>query len=92
MAGVSVVNRQDTGTDITDTLQLREVAMATTFWLPSGNNFGFVVTSDTLFDIWVAFGVKLSDIAEIKGLRGVAMATAFGTTLAVNGLCREITT
>jgi len=36
---------------------------------------------------WI-FRVKLSDedIADIKGLRDVAMVTVFGTTLAVNGL------
>jgi len=41
----------------------------------------------------VSFGIKLSseDIAEINGLRDVAMATNFGTTLAANGLWREIT-
>ena len=35
---------------------------------------------------WV-FGHKLSneDIAEIKGVRDVAMETNFGTTLAANG-------
>jgi len=36
----------------------------------------------------VGFWLKLSnkDIAEIEGLRDVAMATNFGTTLAANGL------
>jgi len=43
-----VVGRQNA--DITHTLQLRDVAMTTTFWLPSGYNFGCVVASDTLFD------------------------------------------
>ena len=40
------------------------------------------------------FGIKLSneDIAEIEGLRDVAIATNFGTTLTANGLRREITT
>jgi len=36
-----VVGRQDA--DIADTLQLRDVAMATTFWLPLRCNFGCVV-------------------------------------------------
>jgi len=45
-----VVSRQDTGTDIADTLQLREVAMATTLWLPSGYNFSCAVASDMLFN------------------------------------------
>jgi len=48
-----------------------------------------VIASDTLIDYrgWV-FGAMLSDegIAEVDGLRDVATATAFGTTLAVNGL------
>jgi len=36
--------------DIVDTLQLRGVAMATTFWLSMGYNFGCKIASDTLFD------------------------------------------
>jgi len=52
-----------------------------------------MTASDMLFDSrgWV-FGDTLSneDITEIEGLRDVAMATNFGTTLAANG--REITT
>jgi len=36
--------------DIADTLQLREVVTATTFWLPIGYDFGFMITSDMLFD------------------------------------------
>jgi len=54
-----------------------------------------MIASDTLFDYrgWV-FGVKLynEDIAKIDGLRDVATATNFGTTLAANGLWWEITT
>ena len=82
-----MVGRQNA--DIADTLQLRDVAMATTFWLSMGYNFSCTTASDTLFDSrgWV-FGDKLSneDIAEIEGLRDVAMATNFGTALAANGL------
>ena len=37
--------------DIADTLHLRDVAMATTFWLSMGYSFGCVIASDTLFDI-----------------------------------------
>ena len=50
-----------------------------------------MAASDSLFDSrgvrWV-FWDKLcnEDIAEIEGLRDVAMATNFGTTLAANGL------
>ena len=29
---------------------LRDVAMATNFWLPMGYNFGCMIASDTLFD------------------------------------------
>jgi len=43
-----VVGRQNA--DIADTLQLRDVAMATTFWLSMGYNFSCMIASDTLFD------------------------------------------
>ena len=43
-----MVGRQNA--DITDTLHLRDVAMATTFWLWMGYNFSCMITSDTLFD------------------------------------------
>jgi len=43
-----VVGRQNA--DIADTLQLRDVAMATTFWLSMGYNFSFMTASETLFD------------------------------------------
>jgi len=33
-----------------DTLHLREVAMATTFWLLMGYNFSCMIASDMLFD------------------------------------------
>jgi len=60
---------------------LRDVAMATNFWLSVGYNFGCMIASDTLFDSrgWV-FGIKLSDedIVEIEWPRVVAMATNFG--------------
>jgi len=48
MEGVSVVGRQNAY--IADTLHLRDVAMATTFWLSMGYNFGCMIASDTLFD------------------------------------------
>jgi len=50
---------------------------------------------DSLFDSVGKFSgssYQNEDIAEIKGLRDVAMATIFGTTLAANGLWREIMT
>ena len=63
--------------------------IATTFWLLMGYNFSFMTASGTLFDSrgWV-FGDKLSndDIAELEGVRDVAMAPNFGTALAANGL------
>jgi len=43
-----VVSRQNA--DIADTLQLRDVAMATTFWLSMGYSFSCMIASDTLFD------------------------------------------
>jgi len=43
-----VVGRQNA--DISDTLQLRDVAMTTTFWVSMGYNFSCVTASDTLFD------------------------------------------
>jgi len=55
-----------------------------------GYNSGCMTASDTQFDSreWV-FGVKLSDedIAQIKCQRVVAMATNFGTKIAINRLC-----
>jgi len=48
MEGVLVVGRHKA--DIADTLQLRDVAMATTFWLSMGYNFSCVIASDMLFD------------------------------------------
>ena len=43
-----MVGRQNA--DIADTLRLGHVAMATTFWLSIGYNFGCVIAGDTLFD------------------------------------------
>ena len=43
-----MVGRQNA--DIADTLQLRDVAMATTFLLSMGYNFSCMTASDTLFD------------------------------------------
>ena len=37
--------------DIADTLHLRDIAMATTFWLSIGYNFRCMIASDMLFDI-----------------------------------------
>ena len=43
-----MVGRQNA--DIVDTLHPRDVAMATTFWLLMGYNFGCVIASNMLFD------------------------------------------
>ena len=81
-----MVSRQNA--DIADILHLRDVAMATTFWLLIGYNFGCVIASCTTFDSrgWV-FGVKLSneDIANFEVLLDFAMATNCGTKIAVTG-------
>jgi len=69
---------------------LRDVAMATNFWLSMVYNFGCMIASDTLFNSrsgFTVFGLKLSDedIAEIECLRVIATATNFGTKIAVSG-------
>ena len=43
-----MVGRQNA--DIADTLHLRYVATAITFWLSMGYNFGCMIASNTLFD------------------------------------------
>jgi len=43
-----VVGRQNT--DIADILHVRDMAMATTFWLSMGYNFDCNIASGTLFD------------------------------------------
>jgi len=53
-----------------------------------GYNSGCMITSNMLFDSrgWV-FGVTLSEenLAKIECLRVVAMATSFGTKIAITG-------
>jgi len=44
-----VVGRQNADA-YCDTLHLRDVAMATTFWLSMGYNSGCMIAIDTLFD------------------------------------------
>ena len=73
-----MVGRQNA--DITDTLQLRDVAMATTFWLLMGYNFGCMIASDTLFDSSGGFSgsrypTKTYRLADLELLTDVAMAT-----------------
>jgi len=43
-----VVGRQNA--DIADILHVRDGAMATTFWLSMGYNFGCVIANGTIFD------------------------------------------
>jgi len=67
--------------DIADTLHMRNVSMATTFWLSMGYKFACVIASDTMFDSrGCIFRVKLSDedIANFEVLRDIARATVFG--------------
>jgi len=81
-----VVGQQNA--NIADTLLLRDVAMATTFWLSIGYNFGCVIASSTIFDSRSVFsGVKISDedIADFEVLRDLAMATNFWTKTAITG-------
>jgi len=80
-----VVGRQNA--DIADTLQLREFAMATIFWLSMGYNFSCVIASDTLFDSRDGFSGTSYPMktAAILGLSDVGMETNFVTTLAANG-------
>ena len=66
--------------DIADTLQLRDVAMATTFWLSMGYSFGCMIASHTLFDSMGGFSGSSYPML-IECLRVVAMAISYGTKL-----------
>jgi len=46
--GVRMVGQQNA--DIADTMHIRDVAMANTFWLLMGYDFACMIASDTLFD------------------------------------------
>jgi len=56
-----------------------------------GYNFGYMIASDTQFDSMGGFSrpsyPMIKDIAEIECQRVVAMATNFGTKIAINWLC-----
>ena len=72
-----MVGRQNV--DSADTMHLRDVAMATTFWLLMGYNFGCLIASDTLFDSRGGFsgsGYPMKS-ADFEVLRDIAMATIF---------------
>ena len=73
---------------------LKDIAMATNFGTQFaitgflGYNFGCMIVTRWWFLAWV-LGVKLlnEDVAEIKCLRDVSMATNFWTKTAINQLC-----
>ena len=54
-----------------------------------GYNFGCMIASDKLFDFTGGFSGRSYPMktAEIECLRVVAMATNFGTKIAINWLC-----
>jgi len=62
---------------------LRDVAMATNFWLSMGYIFGCMIASDLLFDSRMGFGIKLSveDITEIDCLRSLPWQPISGVKL-----------
>jgi len=75
-----VVGQQKT--DIADTprVHVRNVAMATTFWLSTGYNFGCMIASDMLFDSRGGFSGSSypTKTADFEVPRDVAMATILG--------------
>jgi len=62
---------------------LRDVAMATNFWLSIGYNVGCMIASNLLFDSRMGFGIKLSDedITEIECLGSLPWQPISGVTL-----------
>ena len=80
-----MVGRQNA--DIADTLHLRNVSIATTFWLLIGYNFSCMTASDTLFDSRGGFSRSSYPIktADFQVLRNVAMATNFWTKIPIIG-------
>ena len=61
-----MVGRQNA--DIVDTLHVRDVAIATSFWLSMGYNFGCMIASDTLFNsrggfLWSSYPMKTEPIS-----------------------------
>jgi len=61
---------------------LRDVAMATNFWLSTGYNFGCMIAIYALFD---SVGGFSGSSYPMKCLRVFAMATNFGTKIAITG-------
>jgi len=52
-----------------------------------GYNFGCMIASKTQFDSRGGFKLSDEDIAEIECQRVVAIATNFGSKIAINWLC-----
>jgi len=73
-----VVGRQNA--DTASTLLLRDVAMATTFWLSMGYNCGCMIASDTRFDSRGGFSGSSypTKTADFEVLRDVVIVTVFG--------------
>ena len=73
---------------------LRDVAVATNFRTKIAINWVCVIdkASEIAYEGACAVNRQNADITDTLKLREVAMATAFGTTLAVSGFWREITT
>ena len=72
-----MVGRQNA--DIANTLHLGHVAMATTFWLTMGYNFGCVIASSTIFDSRGGF----SGSSYPMKTKPRSSAPSFGTKIAV---------
>ena len=72
-----MVGRQNA--DIAGTLHLRDIAMATTFWLSVGYNFSCMIASDMLFDSRGGFSRSCYPMktADFEVLGDIAMATIF---------------
>jgi len=70
---------------------LRDVAMAISFWLSFGYNFGCIIASYTLFDSRGGFSGSSypMDIADFEILKNVAMATNFGTKIGMTGCVND---
>jgi len=76
---------------------LRDVAMATNFWLSMGYTFGCMIASDTLFDCRGGFSTFQGQAIRWRHSRDrmskvVAIATNFGTKIAITGFVWMIAT
>jgi len=80
------VVHQKTKSDIANNLQLRDVAMATIFWLSTGYNFGCMIAIDTLSDSRSGFWGQLSD-SQDRVSKGRCHGNLFGDAIWYNWLC-----